>query len=331
MMRIPASSIFSGRPLARGERIAIALLIAVAAGLAAWIAFQKLPSMMARDFTYPWRGARAVASGADPYVVIRPTGPPPADMHFMYPLTAAVAVLPFATVPATLGGVLFVALSAFALAYLITGKGMGRAWLFLSVPFALAIVLAQWSPLLIAGALATPLAWALTCKPTLGVALFAYRPTWRAAVVASAMVALTLVLRPGWIPEWLAAARTVAAHPAPIMKPWGFIPLLALLRWRMPEARLVAFMSVVPQNLYFYDQLPLWLVARSGASAFVMTALSWIAWALTYRECGNAFFCGPEAERWIVLLLYLPATLLVLVDRESLAALRVLIAKARGK
>src|SRR6185369_13491046 len=138
----------------------------------------------------------------------------------------------------------------------------------LSVPFALATVLAQWSPLLIAGALAAPLAWALTCKPTLGIALFAYRPGWRSAIVAGAMLALAFTLQPNWVGEWLVAARTVVAHPAPVMKAWGFVPLFALLRWRRPEARLVAVMSLVPQNLYFYDQLPLWLVARTGVSAF---------------------------------------------------------------
>src|SRR5262245_23101960 len=112
MSLLPPHSIFTGRPLSRGERVVIAVLVSIAAGLAAAIAFQKLPGMMARDFTYPWSGARALASGADPYQVIRPTGPPPADMYFMYPLTAAVAVLPLAAAPVALGGVLFVALSA---------------------------------------------------------------------------------------------------------------------------------------------------------------------------------------------------------------------------
>jgi hypothetical protein len=54
-----------------------------------------------------------------------------------------------------------VALSFGALAFLLMRRGLGQCWMLLSVPFGLAIVLAQWSPLLMAGALSVPLSWAL--------------------------------------------------------------------------------------------------------------------------------------------------------------------------
>ena len=320
--RIPPDSIFSGRPLARGERVAIALLIAVASGIAAYLAFQRVPEMLARDFTYPWRAARALLDGQDPYAVIRPAGPPPFDMWYMYPLTAAIAVVPLAWLEPTWGGALFVAIGAGLLAFLITRRGMGRMWMFLSVPFAMAVVLGQWTPLLIAGALATPLSWALTCKPTLGAALFVYRPSWRAAAVAVGFVLVAFLVKPTWLPAWIRASSTVAGHSAPVTESWGWVPLLALMRWRKPEARLVAAMSLVPQNLYFYDQLPLWLVATSGRTSLGLTLLSWIAWFGTQARCELGFYCGPEAVSWIIWLTFIPATALVLCDSQSLNAAR---------
>ena len=72
------------------------------------LAFMQRPEMLARDFTYPLRGALALIEGLDPYEVIRPSGPPPYDWPFMYPLTAALVAVPFALLPMQLAGVLFV-------------------------------------------------------------------------------------------------------------------------------------------------------------------------------------------------------------------------------
>ena len=319
---LPPESIFSGRPLSRSERVQLSLLIGVAAGCLAYLAFLRRPEMLARDFTYPLRGAHALLAGGDPYRDIRPSGPPPFDMWFMYPLTAAMAALPFTAFSMQLGGALFAALGAAALAFALSREGLSRFWLFLSPPFLLAVILAQWSPLLIAGTLLTPLGWVLSCKPTIGAALFAYRPNWRTAAVAGAFVVISLLLRPDWPLEWLGAARTVREHYIPATRLFGGVALLALLRWRKPEARLVAAMALVPQNLYFYDQLPLLVIARSGMTQLSLTALSWLAWAGTRLTCPSSDFCGPEAEPWIIGLVYLPAALLVIIGDDGLTLLR---------
>jgi hypothetical protein len=319
---LPSNGIFSGRPLQRGERVVIAVLIGLGAGIAAFLAFQKMPMMLARDFTFPWRGARALLEGSDPYVVIRPVGPSPFNMWFMYPLAAAMAVVPLALLDVQIAGALFVAIGASLLAFVMARDGLGRMWLFLSAPFGLATALGQWSPLLMAAALATPLSWALTCKPTIGAALFLYRPSWRSFAICSAFVLLAFAIEPRWLTEWLHTSGTVREHFSPVARPWGAIPLLALLRWRRPEARLVAAMALVPQNLYFYDQLPLWFVARTGTSSLILTVASWVAWAGTRSHCPDPFFCGPQAEPWVISLIYLPATAIVLIDRESLTWIR---------
>ena len=308
------ASIFSGRTLDRDERVLIALTIGVAAGIAALLVFASEPLFAAKDFTYPWRAARALLAGRDPYQVIRPTGPYPFESYFPYPLPAAFVGIPFAWLPPGVGGALFFGLSTGALAYALTRQGMGRLWLFCSPSFAMAAALGQWSPLIMAGALMTPFAWALTCKPTIGAALFAYRPSRRTVWIGLAVLALSLVVLPRWPLEWIAAARHAPHHYAPVLRPLGALALVALVRWRTPEGRLVAAMSCVPQNLYFYDQLPLWLAARSGRAAAALTASSWIAFYMTERACGTELFCGREAEPWVIALIYLPAAAIVLVE-----------------
>jgi hypothetical protein len=314
---LPPDGIFSGRALLRAERVQVAILVGVTAGIVAAAAFAMVPEMLAKDFTYPWRGARAILDGANPYEAVRPTGPPPFDMHFMYPLTAAVAVLPLGFLPVEVAGVLFIAVGVAAMVYAITAQGMGRAWMLLSPPFFLSVSLAQWGPLLVAGASLPLLSWTLACKPTIGLALFAWRPSWRTAMAGAGLAAIAFAVEPGWVADWLAAARTVEGHPVPATHPLGAVALLALIKWRRPEARLVAAMSLVPQNPYFYDQLPLFLAARGGRQVLVLTALAWVAWFATEWQCGGGRSCGPEARPWVLALMFIPATVMALWPRKD--------------
>jgi hypothetical protein len=280
-----------------------------------WVVTQQHPAMVAKDFTYPWRAARALLAGQDPYVVMQPSGPYPFESRFPYPLPAALAVLPIAWLSAQVAGASFVGLSSAALTWGLTsgGGGLGRLWALAGAPFAMALVLGQWAPLLLAGALMTPLAWALSLKPTLGLALFAWRPTRAAVVGGAALAILGLVVVPRWPVEWVQAATHTAGHPAFVTLPFGWLPLLALLRWRDPDARLVALLACVPQNPFFYDQLPLWLVARTGWAGAALSALSWGAYAGASATCDDLHFCGAESVPWVVWLLYVPATALVLL------------------
>jgi hypothetical protein len=304
-------SLFSGRPLLRSERIGLSIIIGVACAIGVWIIAQRvMPSLIVKDFTYPWWAARALLGGGDPYRLIQPDGPYP----FAYPLPAALVAMPVAWLPAPIAGAVFFGLSAAALSWaLLADGGIWRLWMLASVPFAMSLALVQWAPLLIAGALLPALAWVLVCKPTLGLALFAGRPS-RAAVIGGAIVlAVSLLFLPTWPAEWLRAAGRIEGHPAFVTRPFGWIPLLALLRWRDGDARLVALMACMPQNPFFYDQLPVLLVARTGRSAFALSALSWIAYAATQATCNDPFYCGPEAEPWVVWLVFVPATALVLL------------------
>jgi hypothetical protein len=314
MLARAPSSVFSGRPLTRRERLALTLLVGIACALGFWVVTQRVPAFVAKDFTYPWRAARALLAGQDPYVVMQPTGPYPYDSRFPYPIAAALVAVPLAWLSAALAGAAFVGLSGAALTWALTarGGGMGRLWMLASAPFAMALTLGQWAPLLIAGALLPAVAWALALKPTLGLALFAARPSRAALVGGAVLCGAGLLVLPAWPVEWVRAASFTVGHPPFVGQSWGWLPLLALLRWRDGDARLVAVLACVPQNPYFYDQLPLWLVARSGRAAAALTALSWIALAGAQATCTEPFYCGEAARPWVLWLLYVPATLLVL-------------------
>jgi len=72
-------------------------------------------------------------------------------------------------------------------------------------------------------------------------------------------------------------------------------------------------MALVPHGLYFYDELPLWLVASSRRDALLLTGASWIGWVLWLTASS-----GPgspnlrDAAPWLVASLYLPCLWLVL-------------------
>jgi hypothetical protein len=315
---VDRNGLFSGSPLTGRDRLFTAALVGLGVGAMAWIAMNMGPQYAARDFTYPWRAARALLAGHNPYEVIVPAQHYPYESRFPYPLPAAVAVLPFAGLAAVPAAALFTGLSSGLLAWATAGEGTWRFWTFLSAPLWLVLQLGQWSPLLMAGALIPTLGFALALKPTLGLALFAWRPSWRAAIAGLLLCAACFLLVPTWPLDWVRAARETTGHSPPVLQPWGWLPLVALVRWRRPEARLVAVLACVPQNPYFYDQLPLWLVAWNGPTAFLLTALSWVAYAGARLQCTNSHYCGAEAMPWVRGLLYAPAAALVLLRGRAL-------------
>lgn len=313
------ASIFSGRELTHSERVQVAILIGVAAGLVAALAYPLIPEHGARDLMWPLRGARQVMEGINPYKVPPVPNAPEAGFWFMFPMTAVLMVAPLAWLKATIAGVVFAALTSGFLAFALSRTGgLSRFWLFLSPPYLLAVVLGQWSPVMVAAALTGPtVAWLLTAKPV-GLALFLWRPSWRGAFLAGLFLALTLAVLPTWPVDWIRNALTVPRHPIPLLAPWGALVLVALLRWRSRDARLVLTMSVLPQHVYFYDQLPLYLTAHTGRRVALLTACGWLAWALTKAACSTPEYCGPEAVQWVMLLQYLPAAVMVAIPDHVL-------------
>jgi hypothetical protein len=73
-------------------------------------------------------------------------------------------------------------------------------------------------------------------------------------------------------------------------------------------------MACVPQLLFFYDQLPLWLVPRSARQSLwlsLASAVGAVGWAATLGP--NAYFVQAAAP-WVMASVYLPALAIVLLQ-----------------
>jgi hypothetical protein len=301
----------------------VCAVLALVLGVAAARTFAPFPTphYEAADLTPLWRGARALAAGANPYAAHEGLRGPIAqnvDPRLLYPLPAVVLLRPTAAWPLATLRAVWTALAVAAITWVALRRfgAHGLAVLGSSCS-ANAILLSQWSPLFLAGAVWPPLQALAVAKPTLGLIVWAYRPT-RWVLAGLPLVALAFALRPTWLGEWLAAAGGVSYY-VPAAAVWqggGPLLLLAALRWRRPEARLLLALACVPHNLVWYDQLLLFLVPRRAREAWALAALSWVS-LVVGREllvrggipepAGQVAFRAP-----IVALLYLPALAMVL-------------------
>jgi hypothetical protein len=246
---------------------------------------------------------------------MRGGGPPPYDEALFYPFTALLALLPVARLPLPAAAAIFFGLSSGALAYLITREALWRVHVFMSAPFVTAALLVQFSPLVMTAAFVPALGFLATLKPNVGLPLLVYRPSWKAAIGCGVFVAVSVAVFPRWPLGWLDSIRhdsRVGAHPIPVLQMGGVLLLLAALRWRRRAGRLLLAMSVMPQQLYFYDQLPLWLVPRTRQQSIALTACSQLAFVLyfLFRTPGELLI--RSAYPYVISLVYLPALFILL-------------------
>lgn len=97
---------------------------------------------------------------------------------------------------------------------------------------------------------------------------------------------------------------------------WGgpFV-LLALLKWRRPEARLLAALACIPQTPNLYEAIPLFLLVTTLAEGIGLSALCAVVYFGVQRrpgEYGDLPTYLLAVQQWMVYALYLPCTLLVL-------------------
>ena len=178
--------------------------------------------------------------------------------------------------------------------------------------------LAQWSPLLSAGFVIAPLSLLWVAKPSIGLALSVARPSRWPVIGLVVLGGIAFLTQPHWFGAWRHALSSTSSirgvgfpYIAPILMPGGFLALLALLRWRRPEARLIAALACVPQTMLLYEAVPLFLVPRTLRETELLVLLSFVA--LGFMPHTSAYAPDIDASgRWIVIFLYLPATLMVL-------------------
>jgi hypothetical protein len=138
---------------------------------------------------------------------------------------------------------------------------------------------------------------------------------------SSGATVLAFVLQPGWLREWRHAIETASPgatgrfpYTAPITQPGGLLTLLALLRWRRPEARLLATLACVPQTTLPYEGVLRFLVPRGWRQMLMLTVLRWSALSFVRAVhqlislTQNVMAYAPTMTS----LLYLPCTVMIL-------------------
>lgn len=306
------------RALSPRIRLAVAVVAAIVAAHYAYSLAATVP--FHRDMGQLWYAAREVLNGRNPYLAIGPGRSYDWPWPLYYPLPAVIATLPLAPFrePVALG--IFAGISLGLFAWALGEFGFPSLLALLSFPTWHAATLVQWSPLLAASLVLSPLAAFLVVKPTVGAALFASRPSWWAIGGLVVLTLVAFVLQPGWVGDWLGALSSSdvkptyhAGHYAIVQFPGGPLVLLSLLRWRRSEARLLAVLACVPQTVLPYEAVLLFLVPRGWLESGTLLVLSYAMYLVAVRG-GPAPFdvrtltFGP-AVTWTM---YLPATLMVL-------------------
>jgi hypothetical protein len=300
----------------RHWRYTLAVTAGCATAAICWAAY-RLPPPSTSDLDPPLTAARALLAGRDPYATVAEAQPYP----LFYPLPAVILVAPLARLPTEWARVFWAGISGFAFALAAIRHGRGLPVALLSASFLNAIILNQWSPLLTAAAVFPLLGALAITKPSIGAAIVVAYPSRRAVIGAAVFLILSLIVLPRWPTEWIAALRRTN-HVAPVLRPGGAFLLLALLRWRKPEARLLAGLACVPQTIGLYETLPLFLIPRTRKEAYLLAGLSYVAAfgsAMAFPRTAGMSLEQNLAARWplVFAVLYLPALVMVLWKAPS--------------
>ena len=301
----------------RGRAVAIAIAVGFVVAVLSWTAF---PFTDGADFAQFHFHARNWLAGRDPYAggfpIMRATRVVPEP--FFYPFPSLFVIAPFAFFPLRLGMALFVGASTALLAWGILEKSPEHLPMLLGAGFILASGLGQWTPLVTATLLIPAMGCLAVVKPNVGLASVAADPSTMRIFGGGALLLLSLAFQPNWPAEWLRNLRSLPPHTAPILLPGGFLALLALARWRRPEARLLVAMACVPQLMYFADQLPLWLVAKTRRESTLLSATSLVAWGISLQALNRPGGMPAFESEFLVLVgVYAPTLVMVLRRRNE--------------
>jgi hypothetical protein len=181
----------------------------------------------------------------------------------------------------------------------------------------MAAQLGHWSPYLAAALLLPASGFLIAVKPNLGLAALVTRPSRAMILGALVLVVISISAMPSWPGRWMGAMSEAPPHLLPIATWLGAPLVLAVLRWRRPEARLLLVMSLVPQTAMFADQLMLFLVPQNRRQSLILALIGivgGIAWMVRLRAWGHPALVGGP---YVVASLYLPALVVLLRQQNA--------------
>lgn len=312
------------------RRAALAICVGLAAALLSWHTQRSmLAADSAPDSLFLWRGARILIAGGDPYAAatwaVAPVGEVDAAAWKLtieplyYPLPALLVWVPFAFGSFLAGSIAFCGVGAALFAFAVSRLGLYRVWLCGGVPFIVAIRFGQWSTWLVAASLLPLLGFLLLAKPNLGLPLFLARPSRAPLFGCLALLLASVAVAPEWPRGWwrniTGEFGASAPHRAPVALYFGLgtlVALLALLRWRRSEARLLALMACVPQLPFWADQLVLAPIAQTKREVIWTVLAGHLAFLSWYQFAPKVELYVPVMQPYALAATYLPALMIVL-------------------
>ena len=299
------------------SRVAVALLIG---SLGALLHYIKIRTMAWHpgDFGLAWFGARSLLHGINPYDLVGPGRSYNWPWPLVYPATAFIVAMPLAALPQIPATLVFVFVSCALLSYSVTKHDWARLPMFGSAAFVIAAGAAQWSPLFTAAMGLPVVGLMFAAKPTIGLALAAAGDRRLQKFAFLGGVALTLaslVFFPGWPRVWLGQLHYATQMAPPLVRGGGVFVLLALLRWRRPEARLIIALACVPQVGSWYELLPLFLIPATSRQTMILASVSSLGFVLQdhIMTATNEVEYNQQVAALMIAFGYLPAVQMVLM------------------
>jgi hypothetical protein len=256
----------------------------------------------AGDFRWAVEGARNLLAHQNVY----------ADPQQLYPLPAFFFGLPFVRMSLSAAGATFYGISSTLLAFGLIRQGYYRLLVFLAYPYWAGMLAAQWGPLLMASAFFPLLLPACLAKPQTGIPVALTHLTRRGSAMCMVVCLIAFALMPHWLGAWLGQLGGYQRFYPLLVLP-GPLLLLALFRYRDPDAVLLLLTAALPQR-WFYDTLILWLIPKTRKEILWTAFLAWGAGVWRWYHTPNSF---AQAGRISVIFIYLPMLAVILLRQGS--------------